>query len=161
MCQRILQKLASLARPQLSLKARWPDLQWGWRPQTGHRASVVLRVWPAVVSADLLNSAFEQRFRPFCTRVLDPGGGKMSPKSALGGLWAALGRPCRFLSELGGLLGGSWGALGALLAPLGAVLAPLGPLLAPLGALLGLMLASRGLHFRDFEGCFSIALAKT
>ena len=35
---------------KLSLKALWPDLQWGWRPQTGHRANVLLRFWPAQIS---------------------------------------------------------------------------------------------------------------
>ena len=25
------------------LEARWPDLQWGWRPHTGHRAKILLR----------------------------------------------------------------------------------------------------------------------
>ena len=88
-----------------------------------------------------------------------------APKSSPGGSKIALQRLPRHKVYLivlfGRLLGGSWGALGALLAPLGAVLAPLGPLLAPLGPLLGLMLASRGLHLRDFEGCFTIALAKT
>ena len=38
-------------------------LQWGWRPETGHRASGLLRFWPAAVSKDLLTSDFEQCFR--------------------------------------------------------------------------------------------------
>ena len=44
-------------------EARWPDLQWGWRPQTGHRAMVLVRFCPAAVSKELLTSDFEQHFR--------------------------------------------------------------------------------------------------
>ena len=82
-----------------------------------------------------------------------------APKSSPGGSKIDLRRPPSHKVQLIVLFVASWAALGALLACFWRLLAPLGPLLAPLGPLLGLMLASRGLHLRDFEGCFTIALA--
>ena len=47
--------VASLHGPSLSLKAQWPDRQWGCAP-----LNRPLSLWPGVVSTALLASDFEQ-----------------------------------------------------------------------------------------------------